>query len=511
MVKVNMDKEGTIRSFFDNSFSISTSLSMDFPNEQLVEAYCTENDIQASQLQNEDILFFTGNDMVPAVKLHIKKGAEVNYEVVLNNEGKEIYRHDLIMYFDSPPADSTVTAMVFMPDPLTTANVTYGAPYNDQGDIDVTELNDERALVNMTVDYNAGTFTLSSPWCLITEHSSPNVPPVTSSDPDTFSFTRAEQGFEDVNVYYHINVFQNHIQNLGFTNLVNYAIECDVHGLNGADNSLFNPGPPGTLTFGEGGVDDAEDADVVLHEYGHAVTNSAAPGTNTGLERNALDEATGDYIASSYSRFLDPYKWENVFSWDGHNEFWAGRSSISTKQYPNDLTGNLYTDADIWSSTIMQIWGDIGRDLADEILFESIFSYASNMTMADAAQLYIQADTLLYNGANYPWICNRFKNRGLITVGCPPLSISEKHTASDIRLLNSMGFAFSNEAATVILPAAGTALIQLYNIEGRLLRSDEISNRESIIISPEGLAGGTYLLQVTTPQETTAFKLVKLY
>ena len=40
------------------------------------------------------------------------------------------------------------------------------------------------------------------------------------------------------------------------------------HGFNGADNSSYSPGT-GRLQFGEGGVDDAEDSDVVHHELGH--------------------------------------------------------------------------------------------------------------------------------------------------------------------------------------------------------------------------------------------------
>ena len=424
MIKVNMDQKGNILSVFDNSYRIGAPLSAVFPVEQVAGNYCNQESIDAKSYKQEAVYFLVGKKLLPALRLHVNKSAEINYEVILDAEGKVIYQKNLTLYYCAKPSDSIVTAAVFLPDPLTTAGVTYGAPYVDNSDNDVTELNAERANITMIADYNGGTFTLQSPYVIITEHSIPNVPPVTSAT-DDFTFTRAQQGFEDVNVYYHIYTFQNHIQNLGFNNLVNYAIECDTHGLNGSDNSMFSPGPPARLTFGEGGVDDAEDADVIIHEYGHAISNSAAPGTNSGSERNALEEANGDYFAVSYSRYLDPYKWENVFSWDGHNPFWPGRMAISTKQYPNDLTGNFYTDAEIWASTIMQIWGDIGRDKTDEILMESMYSYFSNMSMADAAVLYIGADSLLYNGSNYNAICQHFLNRGLVlscTGNCAPVA-----------------------------------------------------------------------------------------
>jgi len=508
MIKINMDQKGNIVSLFDNSYKIDAPPGGVIPSEDVANNYCIKASIDAKSYEQEAVYFFTGERLVPARCIHINQSPEVNYEVILDADGNTLYQKDLNLYYCAQPSDSTVTAAVFLPDPLTTAGVTYGSPYVDNSDNDVAELNAELANITMTADYNGGTFTLASPYCLITEHSAPNVPPVTSLV-DDFTFTRAQQGFEDVNVYYHITTFQNHIQNLGFSNLVNYAIECDTHGLNGADNSMFNPGPPGTLTFGEGGVDDAEDADVIIHEYGHAISYSAAPGTNSGSERNSLDEANGDYFASSYSRFLNPYKWENVFSWDGHNPFWSGRLSISSKQYPNDLSGNYYADAEIWSSTIMQIWGDIGRDLSDEILMESMYSYFSNMSMEDAALLYIMADTLLYNGANFPSICNRFKDRGLFTGTCPPSGITEKYFTSDIRLLNSLNFTFGNEDAVLWFGKKMDATVSIYDINGRMINSTEISAKE-YLVNPDGLNAGTYILNVSTADAVANFKLVKL-
>ncbi len=84
----------------------------------------------------------------------------------------------------------------------------------------------------------------------------------------------------------------------------------------------------GRLHFGEGGVDDAEDADVVIHELGHGIHDWVTGG---GLsQKQGLSEGVGDYYAVSYSRAYagqwepsDPqYHW--VFSWDGHNRSGVG-------------------------------------------------------------------------------------------------------------------------------------------------------------------------------------------
>jgi len=89
--------------------------------------------------------------------------------------------------------------------------------------------------------------------------------------------------------------------------------------LDGDDNSYYSNG---RLVFGEGGVDDAEDADVVLHELGHGLHDWLTNGSLSQVQ--GLSEGCGDYWAQSYSRSLGQwplsapaYNW--MFSWDGHN------------------------------------------------------------------------------------------------------------------------------------------------------------------------------------------------
>ena len=142
--------------------------------------------------------------------------------------------------------------------------------------------------------------------------------------------------------------------------------------------------------------------------------NSAAPGTSFGSERKAMEEAFGDYMAVSYSSTYDSYHDDYVFSWDGHNEYWPGRLAISSDIYPTDLNFNLYLDAPMWSSALIRIEKNIGRDLATTLAIEAGFSYTANMTMAQAAEVFLQTDTLLYNGAHYAELCWIFKDKGFV-------------------------------------------------------------------------------------------------
>ena len=68
----------------------------------------------------------------------------------------------------------------------------------------------------------------------------------------------------------------------------------------GVDNSFETDHPKDELRFGKGGVDDAEDAEVILHEYGHAIHQSQ--GFNFAPEENgAISEGFGDYWAVTVS------------------------------------------------------------------------------------------------------------------------------------------------------------------------------------------------------------------
>src|SRR4029453_2133261 len=91
-----------------------------------------------------------------------------------------------------------------------------------------------------------------------------------------FLFTRKQRAFKEVMVYFHIDRVQRYIQTLGSTNANNRTISVNIDGLR-ADNSFYTPATKG-LTFGTGGIDDAEDAEIILHEYGHSIQDNQVPG-----------------------------------------------------------------------------------------------------------------------------------------------------------------------------------------------------------------------------------------
>jgi zinc metalloprotease ZmpB len=294
---------------------------------------------------------------------------------------------------------------VYLSDPLSAGRRMYNATgFADNNDADSDSLTGYRTPITLdSLTYEDGVYKLKGPYCNVTDIESPADPQFyAATSPDGFSFTRSAQEFEAVNVYYNVSTAYKRLLDLGFSVPSLTQIRLDPHGYLGQDNSHFSPSG-NWIAWGEGGVDDAEDADVIWHEYGHAIMYNIIPNWGGG-ESGALGEGFGDYWAGSYSRFLGQwaptdfqYNW--VFNWDGHNPYWLGRTLNDSRTYP---FGNLqiHTAGQIWSSALMGIWNDLGRDITDRLVIKSFYYLGSGTTGIDAAQAIIQADRDLYNGSH---------------------------------------------------------------------------------------------------------------
>src|SRR5262249_41352035 len=84
--------------------------------------------------------------------------------------------------------------------------------------------------------------------------------------------------FDAVNVYYYVDFAERYIQSFGFTNINNRSVRFNVNGQTD-DNSAYSPNGSGTgdLILGSGGLDDAQDAEGVLHEHGHSIPANSNP------------------------------------------------------------------------------------------------------------------------------------------------------------------------------------------------------------------------------------------
>lgn len=294
---------------------------------------------------------------------------------------------------------------VFDPDPLSTANALYDC---DEGFCDNNDSNSEQIdeqLKEVTLrdlTQSNGRYQLKGPFAQVIDTHEP-FHGLFEKEVNDFRYKRNHPGFEAVNAYYHIDQMMRYINDelniFVFPFQYSGGVRYDPHGTI-EDNSFYNRGT-GTLNFGVGGVDDAEDADVIIHELGHGIHDWVTGGQISREE--GLSEGFGDYITASYSRskghwtvFDEQYHW--IFNWDGHNEFSDGRVTFSNKQYPEGILDGdqfIYENGKLWASCNMKIWDQIGREHSDMAHIIGLASTGSASNQEDLANaIYLAASDL---------------------------------------------------------------------------------------------------------------------
>ncbi|MHB1278345.1 MAG: hypothetical protein ACYC1Q_08095 [Bacteroidia bacterium] len=401
---------------------------------------------------------------------------------------QEVVRSDNAARFEGK--DSVIQANVFYPDPLTSSQMPYGGAYLDFNDADSPALNNERIMRPFVADFLNDSFFLRDSVLHFTELENPvSQQPILVTP--LFDFTRNQQEFEFVNSFYHLQSWIRRVHDLGYP-MPGQTIQVDPHAANGADVSGFTPAfGEMALLFGEGGIDDAEDADVVVHELGHALSYSVTPGTNNGLERTSFEEGNCDYFAMSYSRQISNFGWEKTFNWDG-NETWQGRIVNTSKVMPANYTSNKYGNAEIWVAALREIYDSVGPDITDRLVLCALYNQVTNMTFAQMANNCLQCDSILNNGANGALIFNAMNTRGLAF----PLGFKEPDH-STWTLMNSAGFAFRGEALRIDFggqPISGTA--EVFDIQGKLVYTTRLNNAYFFELDEPVNEKGLYLLRI---------------
>jgi Zn-dependent metalloprotease len=339
------------------------------------------------------------------------------WEMVIDAETGRIYRSvNLIVNHQSRDRVSVAT-QVLDPNPTIKSGHALGqvAGYADNSNGNSSFFDSMMTPVtldNLTPKGNK--FILSGPNVQISDSESPKNPEC-AFGVDGFKLRRNDPCFDAVNVYYFLDKEIKYLNGpLGFKlHPLKYSggIKADPHGLDGQDNSHYSPYSD-ELAFGEGGVDDAQDHDVIIHEMGHAIHNWVTGGHLSQVE--GLSEGSGDYWAASYDRqFMKPghiaYNW--TFSFDGHNEFWPGRVLNVTKNYPAGAQGEVHDAGQLWAAVCMDIYDAIGKQKADQLFWTALSNLDENSSQADAAKAYVVATQKLFP-SDLETVIKKFKARG---------------------------------------------------------------------------------------------------
>jgi zinc metalloprotease ZmpB len=281
-------------------------------------------------------------------------------------------------------APRTASGRVFFPNPVASLQ---NQSLTDRKDADYAELQRAYRIVQLTNLDGSGF--LVGDWANVRSETGD---PAFSATGE-FIFGRDDDQFEQVMAYYWATEAQKYIQRLGFGS-TRRPINRESQDLRinqwGADNS-FSWDKHDYLRFGKGGVDDAEDAEVILHEYGHAMHDSQVPGFGTSLEAGAIGEGFSDYWAVTVADAIAPTPdpacvadWDSV-SYTSTTPHCLRRVDLNL-HYPEDLVDRVHADGQIWSRALWDIRNALGHTLADTIILEAQFDFAPGTSMPAAAR-----------------------------------------------------------------------------------------------------------------------------
>lgn len=235
-----------------------------------------------------------------------------------------------------------------------------------------------------------------------------------------FRYDRSDDRFEMVNAYYAVERAQEFLQRLGFrgANAQRQRVKTNAFPV---DNSFYEP-ETDRILFGAGGVDDAEDLEVVWHEYGHAIQDAQVPGFGSRAESGAIGEGFGDYLAVTMSQpdSADTRRTPLacVADWDA-TSYTPGKPHClrrvdGSKVYPTDIVDEVHDDGEIWSRALWDINQGLGRRRATTLIIEAQFSFTPTIGFVPAAETTVATAQALYGDVAAGVVQQAFADRGIL-------------------------------------------------------------------------------------------------
>ncbi|MCX6674006.1 MAG: M36 family metallopeptidase [Methanothrix sp.] len=317
---------------------------------------------------------------------------------------------------------------VFYPDPIRSSqndnmswNTQESTLNNEQEEVDLENLNNP---VN-------NKYKLNGSWVNMVEKESPTyAPPETTGD---FKYGSKERSFLNVMAYYYLDRLVTYLRSLGATaynNAVTGPLDVDPQGFLSADNSQFVDTSPPYIAYGEGGVPDASDPGVIVHEYGHALHYYLLP-SNT--PNSSYEEGFNDFLAACWLDHFNDHQFqrEEVMPWDQHysgTSHWGPTRRVDLTQRFDDgaFPGyDFYFKGNVHATALWDIFLNIGgnspnanvrkaaADVAIRTYLEMLITVQDNEPPATLAKGLITADVNLTGGLYKKVIWDAFRRRGL--------------------------------------------------------------------------------------------------
>ncbi len=311
-----------------------------------------------------------------------------------------------------------------------------------------------------------------------------------------------------------------------------------------------NPAVYASLSDSVFGFDSSFDNGVVLHEYGHGISNRLTGGRNNSSCLGNQEQA-GEGWSDLFGLFFNTdstnvgTQRRGIATWL-INQPITGQGIRPRPYSTNTVQNNLLYDnaknlsvphgvGTVWATMVWDMYwllvneygfdndiynGNGGNNIAFRLVMEGLKLQKCSPGFVDSRDAILQADTLLYDGVNACLIWEAFAGRGLgfsadqgssnsradgvqafdLPIGCQSIGINEnrdKEYAPRLYPNPAKVFAYLDVAEL-----SGNASIRITDLTGRVVLQDavQILAGDKLGIETAHYKAGTYLVELTTDQ-----------
>ncbi len=223
-----------------------------------------------------------------------------------------------------------------------------------------------------------------------------------------------DDAFAEVHGYFHANVVAQHFRethafewSCGTESLMRVYVNYTEAASTPYENAAYSPsggGECGLMLFGQGRTHDfVYDADVVYHEFGHAVVDGTSElgffvvdGLGVSYDPGAINEGYADYVAATVSGDPDMAEYLRGAGLGGEG---ALRNLDNDFVCPDDLVGEVHFDGRIFAGAAWDLREALGAAKADALMYATIVAIDMVPTLAEATEtLLATADALEADG-----------------------------------------------------------------------------------------------------------------
>jgi extracellular elastinolytic metalloproteinase len=268
----------------------------------------------------------------------------------------------------------------------------------------------------------------------------------------TFPFTlgidpRTQRAAAVANLFYFNNIIHDFSYRLGFTEAAgnfqtnnfgrggtgNDSVRAEAQDGSGTNNANFGTPPEGSrprmqmflFTRGTADLNDDRDGDfdgdVVLHEYGHGISNRLVGGpANTsclgGTQAGAMGEGWSDYWAATFygNGVIGEFVTNNLTRGIRRAAYTVPADPVHDSYADLGVGGfEVHRDGEVWAATLWDLRQTLGAAIADSLVLQGMKFTPCSPSFLNARDGILMADQNLNGGANRCTIWTVFARHGM--------------------------------------------------------------------------------------------------